>query len=78
MHAWGMFAKEAIEEGAPVCEYVGEEIRKEVRPQRHRLLSGMPRRRFRTGHVCTPVLAFRAMLFLQVQRDDLDFHVLSP
>ena len=34
VHAWGMFAKEAIEEGALVCEYVGEEIRKEVTPGR--------------------------------------------
>ncbi len=31
MHAWGMFAKEGIEEGALVCKYVGEEIRKAVR-----------------------------------------------
>jgi len=31
VHAWGMFAKEGIEEGALVCEYVGEEIRKAVR-----------------------------------------------
>ena len=31
VHAWGMFAKEGIDEGALVCEYVGEEIRKAVR-----------------------------------------------
>ena len=31
VHAWGMFAKEVIEDGALVCEYVGEEIRKAVR-----------------------------------------------
>jgi hypothetical protein len=30
VHAWGMFAKEAIKDGAMVCEYVGEGIRKEV------------------------------------------------
>ena len=30
VHAWGMFAKEAIKDGATVCEYVGEVIRKEV------------------------------------------------